>query len=283
MFAAESERQVLLFVHQVLQFVPNVAGIIYDFACGVKLHINKQVRLRAGQPEERAWGALAQLRWIVDKLHFRGHKGCKNPDSAWYQPDTNPYVSQLQEQFLTFLWHKGFVWHKGETVMKPSNSLSVSSDMFRSQAHDDLRGIDTEAAERFSTLLPDGKLPCLQRIQCIRNCSFWSLATNTTRGKVIPALSSGSDTLPNNCRHAHPQQGPALHMVPSSTLSVAKERSHRPKRNDSCHLLALGAKVPQQRPQAHLQQAIQTWFPPHLCLLGLKLWLETSWGPKARF
>lgn len=43
MFAAESERQVLLFVHQVLQFVPNVAGIIYDFACGVKLHINKQV------------------------------------------------------------------------------------------------------------------------------------------------------------------------------------------------------------------------------------------------
>lgn len=32
--------------------------------------------------------------------------------------------------------------------MKPSNSLSVSSDMFRSQAHDDLRGIDTEAAEQ---------------------------------------------------------------------------------------------------------------------------------------
>ncbi|CAJ1421344.1 unnamed protein product [Effrenium voratum] len=91
-YSTESITQVLLFVQHVLVYMVHVSWVVYDFACGVVRHMRTQCRQRAGKPEETEWRRMAGLRWVIDKLHFQGHKGCRNPTSTWFLPDVNPYA-----------------------------------------------------------------------------------------------------------------------------------------------------------------------------------------------
>ena len=94
MYATESQGQVVSFLDDILQMLPRTAWVIYDFACGIRRHIRTQLSLRRSKPEASRWQALDALTWAVDKMHFKTHKGCRNPQSPWYEPSVNPYAPQ---------------------------------------------------------------------------------------------------------------------------------------------------------------------------------------------
>ena len=93
---------------QALQYV------IYDNACAVV----RMLRKRGGA----CWNILKQLKWVIDRLHFKSHTACKDASSSWYVPDVNPnQYHQLQgvdteaaEQIFSLAsrWQAGFscVW-----------------------------------------------------------------------------------------------------------------------------------------------------------------------------
>lgn len=64
----------------------------YDNACKVRRTIDK--RLRAAKAEgtstPRAWQALADLVWALDKLHLQYHQGCLQ-DGPYHVEGVNPY------------------------------------------------------------------------------------------------------------------------------------------------------------------------------------------------
>ena len=92
MYATESQGQAVSFVDDILQMLPRTAWVTYDFACGIRRHIRAQLSLRLSKPEASRWQALDALTWVVDKMHFKTHKGCRKPQSPWYEPSVNPYV-----------------------------------------------------------------------------------------------------------------------------------------------------------------------------------------------
>ena len=100
MYATESQGQVVSFLDDILQMLPRTAWVIYDFACGIRRHICAQLSLRRSKPEASRWQALDALTWAVDKMHFKTHKGCRNPHIAPY-PDVSaatqyPYVTHTR-------------------------------------------------------------------------------------------------------------------------------------------------------------------------------------------
>ena len=135
MTSTESVTQVVLFVHMVQQYLRDIAYVVYDYACGVRRFLRPKVEARAGSPEAREWQKLWSLQWLVDRLHFAGHTGCRNPESSFYDPDVNPHAAKLLwAAFLGFLLCF-FVLR--EPWLQPAT-----------QASPKLRGVDTEAAEQ---------------------------------------------------------------------------------------------------------------------------------------
>ena len=80
----------LIFAWHVVKLLGDVRYVIYDFACGLLRVMRKAAHAAEGEPSHAAWSKLLSLRWVVDRLHYRGHRGCKDPASSWYEPDVNP-------------------------------------------------------------------------------------------------------------------------------------------------------------------------------------------------
>ena len=95
MQSTESLTQVVLFVWAILQNVARLHWVVYDFACGVVQFLNRQSARRPTAVAEK-WRRLQSLRWVLDRLHFHGHK-CREPGSANYNPDVSPYATGLCE------------------------------------------------------------------------------------------------------------------------------------------------------------------------------------------
>ena len=96
MYSSESITQVVLFVWHVLSYLQGITWVLYDFACGVLRFLRNQALKRDGKPFRKHWQVLLNLRWVVDKLHFKsGHSGCKDPNSKYYEPSVNPYAVLL--------------------------------------------------------------------------------------------------------------------------------------------------------------------------------------------
>jgi hypothetical protein len=68
-----------------------VKYVVYDNACGVVRHLNKQIRERTLSPVVlAAWQVMASLKWVIDRLHWTYHRGCRDSKSGWYVPGVDP-------------------------------------------------------------------------------------------------------------------------------------------------------------------------------------------------
>jgi len=87
---AESLTQVLLLTHRLLRRIPSLVWVVYDNACGMKRFLRNQCRLHK-RSSTAAWAAMQELKFVCDRVHYHGHKACKNPDSTYYEPSVDPY------------------------------------------------------------------------------------------------------------------------------------------------------------------------------------------------
>ena len=93
MYASESITQVLVFLSFVLGIFGDLRFIIYDNACGVVRSLNKKLKLHAASPVlAAAWGVLAAVQWVIDRLHWTYHTGCRDASSGWYVPGVGPHA-----------------------------------------------------------------------------------------------------------------------------------------------------------------------------------------------
>ena len=54
-------------------------------------HVTKQLVARASDEQVLVgWRRLAVLKWVVDRLHWSYHRGCRDPESAWFVPGVDP-------------------------------------------------------------------------------------------------------------------------------------------------------------------------------------------------
>ena len=91
MYASESLTQVLLLVWHLLRLLPQLQYVVYDNACGVVRHVTKQSVARASDAHVLVgWRRLAMLKWVVDRLHWSYHRGCRDPESARFVPGVDP-------------------------------------------------------------------------------------------------------------------------------------------------------------------------------------------------
>jgi len=93
MYSSESITQLLVFLCFVLGFFADLEFIIYDNACGVVRSLKKKVRTHAGSPAlAAAWGVLASLQWVIVRLHWTYHTGCRDASTGWYVPGVDPHA-----------------------------------------------------------------------------------------------------------------------------------------------------------------------------------------------
>ena len=97
MFSSESLTQVVFFVWSMLAALRRLEWVIYDFACGVTEFLANQCRIRPDLAAKHNWQKLMGLRWVLDKLHFHGHK-CRQEGSPSYNPNVNPYATWLKHR-----------------------------------------------------------------------------------------------------------------------------------------------------------------------------------------
>ena len=85
MYASESVTQVFFLVQYLLSLFSTLAFVVYDNACGAARSARKRVRdLTLAAPVRAAWQRLANLHWVVDRLHLRYHSACRQPSSPWF-------------------------------------------------------------------------------------------------------------------------------------------------------------------------------------------------------
>ena len=89
----ESLTQVVLFVFKVLQSIPTLAFIVYDFACGARRFMRRQAQAshRRATGVQTAWRLLQNLIWVCDRLHYQFHK-CRDSSEPSYLPEVNPHI-----------------------------------------------------------------------------------------------------------------------------------------------------------------------------------------------
>lgn len=92
MYSSESFTQIVIMVLALVRLFVNLQFIIYDNACGVVRHLRKQHRIRQAAEEDTcgAWSALLALKWVIDRLHFVYHRGCRRRGSAWFVEGVDP-------------------------------------------------------------------------------------------------------------------------------------------------------------------------------------------------
>ena len=85
----ESITQVIHFVADVLsnRSCP-VKAIFYDYACGVRRALRNGNRYR--RPFSASLQRIEDCAWIIDRMHHRGHRGCKNRDKGWFVERVHP-------------------------------------------------------------------------------------------------------------------------------------------------------------------------------------------------
>ena len=91
----------------------------------------------AAQEAKAAWTSLLALKWIVDKLHFWYHTGCRNPDSSYYVEGVDPYqypeLLGVDTEAAEQIFHIANRW---QTIL--SNTAPVHQELFMllfAQAH----------------------------------------------------------------------------------------------------------------------------------------------------
>jgi hypothetical protein len=91
MYASESVTQVFFLVQYLLSLFSTLAFVVYDNACGAARSARKRVRdLTLAPPVRAAWQRLANLHWVVDRLHLRYHSACRQPSSPWFVSGVDP-------------------------------------------------------------------------------------------------------------------------------------------------------------------------------------------------
>ena len=91
MYSSESVTQVLVFIAFVLEFFTDLHYVIYDNACGLVRSLKKKCKTHADSPlVAAAWGVLTGLLWVIDRLHWTYHTGCRDQSSGWYVPGVDP-------------------------------------------------------------------------------------------------------------------------------------------------------------------------------------------------
>eukprot|EP00974_Lingulodinium_polyedra_P113926 11030794-Lingulodinium_polyedra.AAC.1 len=67
----------MVFISFVLGYFVDLRFVIYDNACGLVRSLNKKLKMHAGSPViAAAWGVLAALQWVIDRLHWTYHTAC---------------------------------------------------------------------------------------------------------------------------------------------------------------------------------------------------------------
>ena len=67
--------------------------MLYNNACGMRRFIRSHVKAYEdkGKSVPSKWVLLAACAWVIDRLHFKYHKGCRI-DAAWKVENANPYL-----------------------------------------------------------------------------------------------------------------------------------------------------------------------------------------------
>ena len=130
MYASESITQVLVFVSFVVGFFVDMRFLIYDNACGVVRSLNKKLRLHAASPVlAAAWGVVAGLQWVIDRLHWTYHTGCRDASTGWYVPGVDPHAHSallgVDTEAAEQVFHIANRW---QTVL--SNTSPIHQEMF---------------------------------------------------------------------------------------------------------------------------------------------------------
>ena len=92
LYSSESCTQVAMFMSYVLGFLP-VGNVLYDNACGMRRYLKNRILAFQRKMEEvpPQWRRLAALVWVIDRLHFRYHRGCRLVGGPFEEPEANPY------------------------------------------------------------------------------------------------------------------------------------------------------------------------------------------------
>ena len=93
LYASESCTQVAIFVSRMKSWLSGLTYVFYDNACGVRRFLAARIRVYTDKGEEvpPALITLAGLVWIIDRLHFRYHRGCRLQGTQWYVEGVDPY------------------------------------------------------------------------------------------------------------------------------------------------------------------------------------------------
>jgi hypothetical protein len=130
MFAAESLCQVLLLVLHLLTLFADLSHVVYDNACSMMRHINRQRENRKKRQEDiTSWNVLAVLQWIIDRLHWRYHRACKDPLSSYFvpgvSPKEHPELIGVDTEAAEQIFHVANRW---QTIL--SNSAPMHQEIF---------------------------------------------------------------------------------------------------------------------------------------------------------
>lgn len=130
MYSSESVTQVLVFIAFVLEFFTDLRFVIYDNACGMVRSLKKKCKTHAASPLlASAWGVLAALQWVIDRLHWTYHRGCRDQSSGWYvpgvDPASHPVLIGVDTEAAEQVFHIANRW---QTVL--SNTNPIHQELF---------------------------------------------------------------------------------------------------------------------------------------------------------
>ena len=65
--------------------------VLYDNACGIRRFMKRRIERfqEAGVPVPACWLAVAALMWVIDRLHYRYHRGCR-VEGKWKVDGVSP-------------------------------------------------------------------------------------------------------------------------------------------------------------------------------------------------
>ena len=93
----------------------------------------------AAEQASGAWAALMKRIWVVDKLHFWYHTGCRDPGSSYYVEEVDPYkypeIVGMDTEAAEQIFHIADRW---QVIL--SNTAPVHQELFMllfAQAHNE--------------------------------------------------------------------------------------------------------------------------------------------------
>ena len=187
MYASESVTQVFFLVQYLLSLFSTLAFVVYDNACGAARSARKRVRdLTLAPPVRAAWQRLANLHWVVDRLHLRYHSACRQPSSPWFvsgvDPAAHPDLYGIDTEAAEQVFHVAGRW---QLVL--SYAAPIHQELFLLLfAHD--HNVRHSCAKAWSTYCHAQRIPATERSRNARSNQRSSVRSYRLQVEAVPCV-----------------------------------------------------------------------------------------------